>query len=167
MSGEAAPLVVVMGVSGVGKSSVGRLLADRLGVEYADGDDFHSESNVAAMHSGRALTDDQRQPWLRAVAGWLRTHDAEGGVVSCSALRRSHRDVLVAAAPRATFLHLSGEPGLVRERMESRRHFMPASLLASQLATLEPPEEDERHLTCDVAASEEEIVEGFLAWCRS
>lgn len=162
MSEVRPPLVVVMGVSGVGKSSVGRLLADRLAVHYADGDDFHSEANVSAMRSGRALTDDQRQPWLQAVAEWLRTHESQGGVVSCSALRRSHRDVLVAAAPRATFLHLTGDPAVVRARMESRSHFMPPSLLDSQLATLEPPGEDERHVSVDVRASPEEIVETFL-----
>lgn len=159
----AAPLVVVMGVSGVGKSAVGRLLADRLGVAYVDADDLHPQENVDTMRSGHALTEEQRGPWLRAVADWLRDHDAAGGVVSCSALRRAHRDLLRAGSSRVRFLHLTGDPRLVRERMGGREHFMPASLLDSQLATLEPPGDDEQHVTLDVAATPQEIVEAFLS----
>ena len=158
-----APLVVVMGVTGAGKSEIGRRLATRLGVEYVDGDDLHPEANVAAMRAGRALTDEQRRPWLRLVGAWLANHDERGGVASCSALRRSHRDLLTAAAPRTTFLHLTGDPQLLRERISGRRgHFMPVSLLESQLATLEPPADDERHVTLDVALFPDEIVEAFL-----
>lgn len=152
-----------MGVTGSGKSEIGRRLAARLGVEYVDGDDLHPEGNVAAMRAGQALTDDQRRPWLVRVGGWLAERDDRGGVASCSALRRSYRDLLVAAAPRTTFLHLTGDPELLRQRMEQRRgHFMPTTLLESQLATLEPPAPDERHVVLDVAATPDAIVEDFL-----
>ena len=163
MSRDRRPLVVVMGVSGSGKSSVGRLLADRLDVEYADGDDLHPASNVAAMRAGHALTDELRRPWLESVAAWLAAHDADGGVIACSALKRSYRDLLVAAAPRLTFLHLTGDPGLIRSRMQSREHFMPDSLLDSQLAALEPLAADEDHVVLEVTETPERIVEEFLA----
>jgi gluconokinase len=151
-----------MGVSGVGKSAVGRLLAARLGVEYADGDSFHPAASVAAMQSGHPLSEEQRRPWLGAVADWLHAHDASGGVISCSALRRSHRDLLTRGTPRVTFLHLTGDPELIRRRMDRRHHFMPASLLESQLAILEPPGDDERHVTLDVADTPDQVVEAFL-----
>ena len=160
------PLVVVMGVSGVGKSTVGARLAARLGVGYVDGDDLHPEENVEAMRQGRPLTEEQRRPWLLAVAAWLAGHDEAGGVVSCSALRRAHRDRLTAAAPRVTYLFLTGPPALVRERIAGREHFMPESLLDSQLATVEPPTSDERHVTLDVAATPDQLVEAFLRSCR-
>ena len=163
MSGPLPPLVVVMGVSGVGKTAVGRILADRLGVAYVDADDLHPPGNVEAMSAGRALSEDQRRPWLLAVAGWLRDHDADGGVASCSALRRSHRDLLRTGSARMRFLHLTGDPRLIRERMGAREHFMPTSLLESQLETLEPPGDDEEHVTLDVTAGPHEIVQAFLA----
>ena len=156
------PLVVVMGVSGVGKTVVGRLLAGRLGVEHVDADDLHPAENVEAMAAGRPLSEQQRRPWLLVVADWLRTHDAEGGVVSCSALRRDHRDILRGGASRVRFLHLTGDPELIRARMAAREHFMPADLLDSQLSTLEPPEDDEQHVTVDVATTPEQIVEAVL-----
>lgn len=158
-----APLVVVMGVSGVGKSAVGRELASRYGVEYADGDDFHSADNIARMAAGTPLTDDDRGPWLARIGTWLADHEPGGGVVSCSALRRAYRDALVAAAPRTTFLHLSGDDDVVRSRMQHREHFMPSSLLASQEATLEPLEDDEPGWVLDITPSPAEIVEAFVA----
>lgn len=152
-----------MGVSGAGKSEVGRRLAARLGVAYVDGDELHPDANIAAMRGGRALSDDDRRPWLERVADWLADHDHQGGVVSCSALRRSYRDVLVDAAPRTVFLYLTGDPELLAERMAGRSgHFMPRRLLASQLATLEPPAPDEPHVVIDVAAAPDAIVEAFL-----
>ena len=100
------------------------------------------------------------------MAGWLRDHDASGGVVSCSALRRDHRDVLRRGAARVRFLHLSGDPRLIRERMAAREHFMPATLLDSQLAVLEPPDDDEDHVTLDVAEPPEQLVRAFLSRSR-
>ncbi|MBC7633079.1 gluconokinase [Aeromicrobium sp.] len=155
-------LVVVMGISGVGKSAVGRELAEREHVPYADGDDFHSESNIAKMSAGTPLTDQDRWPWLDAIGAWLAEHDGEGGVVSCSALRRAYRDVLVAAAPRTTFLHLTGAHGLIVKRMQGRDHFMPTSLLESQEKTLEPLQDDEHGWAFDVAPTPAEIIDGFL-----
>lgn len=137
--------VVVMGVSGSGKSTVGAGLAERLGVPFVEGDALHSARNVALMAAGTPLTDEDRREWLATVAERLRQGQANGGVVvSCSALKRSYRDQLRAAAPALRFIHLAGEPALLAERMQQRAgHYMPASLLASQLATLEPPQPDE------------------------
>ena len=156
-------LVVVMGITGVGKSAVGHELADRVGVEYADGDDFHSEANIHKMASGHPLTDGDRWPWLHAIGGWLAEHEEAGGVISCSALRRVYRDKLVEAAPHTAFLHLYGDHDLIRSRIENRKdHFMPASLLASQEATLEPLEADENGFAFDITPSVAEIVDAFL-----
>ena len=160
---DASPLVVVMGISGVGKSSVGRELAGRFGVEYVDGDDFHSEANIAKMSAGTPLTDDDRWPWLEDIGRWLAQHGADGGVISCSALRRVYRDVLTDAAPRTLFLHLTGDHDLIRSRMEGRDHFMPLSLLESQEKTLEPLQDDERGWAFDITPSPDEIVDAFVA----
>ena len=157
------PLVVVMGISGVGKSVVGHALADRFSLEYADGDDFHSEANIAKMSAGTPLTDDDRWPWLDDIGRWLADHDKVGGVISCSALRRAYRDVLVAAAPRTQFLHLTGDHELIRSRMEHREHFMPSSLLVSQEETLEPLQDDEDGWALDIAPEPEQIVNQFVA----
>ncbi|MEV7396871.1 gluconokinase [Aeromicrobium sp. NPDC092404] len=157
------PLVVVMGISGVGKSAVGHELADRFELDYADGDDFHSEANIAKMSAGTPLTDEDRWPWLADVGEWLHQHDASGGVISCSALRRVYRDVLVGAAPRTTFLHLTGDHDLIKSRMEKRDHFMPASLLESQEQTLEPLQDDESGWAFDITPSPAEIVDEFVA----
>jgi gluconokinase len=158
------PLVVVMGISGVGKSVVGVQLAKRFDVPYVDGDDLHPQANVDKMQSGVPLTDEDRWPWLRTVGAWLRERAGSGGVVSCSALRRVYRDILVEAAPRTTFLHLVGDHDLVLSRMSDRAgHFMPVSLLESQLATLEPLQGDENGEAVDVTPPPAEIVEQFLA----
>ncbi len=159
----ATPLVVVMGISGVGKSSVGRDLADRFGVEYVDGDDFHSEANIAKMSAGTPLTDDDRWPWLEKIGQWLAQHGADGGVISCSALRRVYRDVLTDAAPRTLFLHLTGDHDLIRSRMEGRDHFMPLSLLESQEETLEALQDDERGWAFDITPPPDVIVDEFVA----
>lgn len=156
------PLVVVMGISGVGKSVVGIDLAERFGVEYRDGDDFHSKANIDKMASGHPLTDEDRWPWLESIGAWLAEHDESGGVVSCSALRRVYRDILVRHAPRVVFLHLTGPHALIQERMEHREHFMPVSLLQSQEDTLEPLEDDENGVVCDITPTPEQIVDGFL-----
>ncbi|MET0341127.1 MAG: gluconokinase [Polyangiales bacterium] len=168
----ARPLVVVvMGVSGSGKTTVGEALAAHLSVPYADGDDFHSEANVAKMARGEALTDVDRAPWLAAIAAWMRAHGEHGGsgaVVSCSALRRAYRDVLSAAAPAAIYLHLTGSEDLLRERVSGRRgHFMPASLLRSQLDALEPLAPDERGVALDVARTPDALVAAFVDFARA
>lgn len=160
---EDQPLVVVMGISGVGKSAIGHELAARFGLEYADGDDFHSEANIKKMASGHPLTDDDRWPWLRTIGTWLAEHEDIGGVISCSALRRVYRDILVEAAPRTTFLHLHGDHDMIRSRMEHRTHFMPASLLTSQEQTLEQLQDDENGFAFDIAPSVPEIVDAFIA----
>ncbi|AWB92815.1 gluconokinase [Aeromicrobium chenweiae] len=159
----ATPLVVVMGISGVGKSAVGHELADRFGIEYEDGDAFHSEANIAKMSAGTPLTDEDRWPWLEDIGRWLADHDGSGGVVSCSALRRAYRDVLVDAAPRVVFLHLTGGHDLIKSRMDHREHFMPSSLLQSQEETLEPLQDDERGWAFDITPNPAEIVDAFIA----
>lgn len=160
-----APLVVVMGVSGSGKSTVARALAERLGVEFAEGDDFHPAGNVAKMASGRPLDDADRAEWLRRLGDWLSAHGDTGGVLSASALRRTYRDLLVTAAPTVTFLHLHGSPSLLLERMGGRAgHFMPVALLDSQLDTLEPLADDEPGLTVDAAEPVDVTIDRFLRW---
>lgn len=153
-----APIVVVMGVSGSGKSTVGRLLAADLDWPFAEGDDFHPPANVAAMRSGQPLTDAQRAPWLAAIAAWTGAqHD--GAVVACSALRRSYRDVLRGGGPDVRFAVLDVGRTLLATRVEHRPgHFMPASLLASQLATLEPLQADEVGVTVAAGDPPEQVA---------
>lgn len=156
-------LVVVMGVTGSGKSTVGAALAERLGVPFADADDFHSPANVAKMRSGVPLTDEDRRPWLLAIGAWLAEHAADGAVVTCSALKRVYRDTLREAAPAVTFLHLYGDKATVRTRVGSRPgHFMPESLVDSQFADLEPLGTDERGVVVDLALPVDVIVARFL-----
>lgn len=146
------PPVIVMGVSGSGKSTVGELLAQDAGVPFLDGDDLHPEANRRKMAEGHALDDDDRRPWLEQVGRALAARPEGGPVVACSALKRSYRDVLRAAAPDAVFVHLAGDHELLAERLGGREgHFMPSSLLASQLRTLEPLGDDERGITLDIA----------------
>jgi carbohydrate kinase (thermoresistant glucokinase family) len=134
----AAPAIVVMGVSGSGKTTVGELLADRLRVPFLDADDLHPPANRAKMAGGTPLTDDDRAPWLEAVGRAISDAD-RGVVVACSALRRRYRDTIAATAGRPVrFAHLAGAEELLHERMAEREHFMPPALLRSQLDTLEP-----------------------------
>ena len=159
-------LYVVMGVTGSGKSTVGTMLAHRLGVAFVEGDDFHSSANVQRMSSGIPLTDNDRANWLRALASRIRLakESGRGLVVTCSALKRSYRDVLRAAAPDLQFVFLTGSRALIAERVAGRRgHFMPGSLLDSQLATLEQPSPDEHAMLFDIEESAQEIVEVLLA----
>ncbi|PPF60697.1 gluconokinase [Clavibacter michiganensis] len=145
------PPVIVMGVSGSGKSTVGELLAQDAGVPFIDGDDLHPEANRRKMAEGHALDDDDRRPWLEEVGRALAGRPDGGPVVACSALKRSYRDILRAAAPDAVFVHLAGDHDLLAERLGGREgHFMPTSLLASQLRTLEPLGDDEQGITLDI-----------------
>jgi gluconokinase len=153
-----------MGVSGSGKSTVGAALALRLGVSFADADAFHPQANIAKMAAGRPLTDDDRYPWLDAVGEWL-AHHGDGGVMSCSALKRKYRDQLRAHCLQIEFLHLTGSPQLIGRRQTSRLgHFMPSSLLKSQFDTLEPLGPDENGVAIDVGESVDAIVETFVRY---
>lgn len=160
--------LVVMGVSGVGKSTIAVRLAADLGLELAEGDDFHSPANIAKMTSGHPLTDEDRWPWLESLAGWTAQHRDQGvsTVVTCSALRRAYRDVLRQADPDTFFVHLYGAESLLTDRMADRDHFMPASLLRSQMETLEPLEPDELGTSLDAASPVDEIVERVEAQLR-
>lgn len=153
--------VVVMGVSGSGKSSIGSALARRLGVPFVDADDLHPPANKLKMASGSPLVDADRWPWLDAVGAALAVEPSI--VVACSALRLSYRDRLRAAAPDAVFVHLHGDDALLSERLGARSHeFMPTTLLGSQLATLEPLEPGETGFVVDIAPSPEEIVDEIV-----
>ncbi|MFC7843598.1 gluconokinase [Streptomyces sp. NPDC001046] len=159
MSHHTVPLVVVMGVSGSGKTTVGRLLAESLDVVYAEGDDFHPASNVAKMRAGHPLDDTDRGPWLDKIAQWLVDHADSGGVVTCSALKRRYRDRLASAAPHVFFLHLDGSPELIAARITARRgHFMPPELLRSQMSDLEPLGEEERGAAVPIDGTPEQTA---------
>ena len=175
MSGPThTPLViVVMGVSGSGKSTVGRVLAERLGWVFQEGDDLHPGPNVTKMRSGVALTDEDRRPWLDRVAAWIegRLAAGESGVVACSALKRAYRDRL-ARPEGVVFVHLEVDRSTLEERLAGRRgHYMPAALLASQLATLEEPGVDENVIRVDAKLSAEaaaaSVLEGLAVDPRS
>src|SRR4051794_20994084 len=157
------PVIVVMGVSGSGKSTVGGLLAERLGVPYAEADDFHPPANIAKMSAGHPLDDADRAPWLDAIADWIAERRGRGGVVSCSALRRRYRDRLRRADPELFFVHLDGPPELIAARLAARtRHFMPSDLLASQLRTLEPLGHDEAGAVVPIDGDPHRIAERAL-----
>lgn len=163
----AAPLLVVMGVSGSGKSTIGELIAGRLSVPFVDGDSLHPVANVEKMASGRALTDDDRWPWLAKVGRALA--EADGGlVVACSALRRSYRDAILTEAPAVLFVHLHGSRELLSSRLEGRSgHFMPVALLDSQFATLELLGADEPGLVVDIAPGVDEILTDAVGRVRA
>jgi gluconokinase len=160
-------LYVVMGVCGSGKSLIGAALARALGVDFVEGDEYHPAENVARMAAGIPLTDDDRMGWLRALGARLReAKDAGTGlVISCSALKRSYRDVLrvEAGAPELRFVFLRGTQALLAERLACRTgHFMPPSLLDSQLATLEEPSPDEEAWVCDISESPAALVAALV-----
>jgi gluconokinase len=158
--------IVVMGVSGSGKSSVAAGLVEKLGCDFAEGDDFHPPANVEKMRAGQPLDDDDRWPWLRELAAWIGEHEKNGKsvVVTCSALKRSYRDLLRNGHPSVWFAHVTADADLIRERVERRTgHYMPASLLDSQLATLEIPSPDEGAWVYDVAGPPDVIVSALVA----
>jgi gluconokinase len=159
-------VVVVMGVAGTGKTTIGPLLAARLGVPYAEGDDFHPPANVEKMRAGHPLDDDDRWPWLRTLAEWIGEHERAGQsvVVTCSALKRSYRDLLSEGHPSVWFAHVTADGELIRERVQRRTgHYMPASLLDSQLATLEPLQDDEPGARISGAGAPDVVVDHLLA----
>lgn len=167
---EASQRVVVMGVAGCGKTTVGQLLATHLGGGFVDGDTFHSEANVSKMRSGVALNDADRQPWLQHISAELRQAAQEDRtlVVGCSALKRSYRDLIRGAGLQVTFIHLHGSRELLTERLHTRPgHFMPASLLDSQLATLEMLGPDESGRVLDISAPAGDLALQAHRWVVS
>jgi carbohydrate kinase (thermoresistant glucokinase family) len=161
-----SPLVIiVMGVSGSGKSTIAAALARRRGCQFVEGDRFHPPANVAKMHAGTPLTDEDRWPWLRAIAAFIDNSRAAHcrAVISCSALKRQYRDVLIGDRPDVALIYLKGSPELIARRLASRQaHFMPASLLESQFATLEEPQLEERPITVLIEPSPQEILDRIL-----
>lgn len=153
--------LVIMGVSGSGKTTISTLLSEQLGWIAAEADEFHPASNIAKMSSGTPLTDEDRWPWLDSIRTWMDTQAGNGRstIVTCSALKRVYRDVLATAAGEVHFIHLNGDAAVLRERMKTRSgHFMPASLLPSQLNTLEPLAEDEAGIVVDILRPPGEIA---------
>jgi gluconokinase len=165
-AGPRSTTVVVMGVSGSGKTTVAVALAERLDWEFAEGDDFHPRANVEKMAAGHPLDDDDRWPWLRTIGSWIDQREASGRsvVVTCSALKRSYRDLLREGRPSVWFAHVTADAALIRDRIERRQgHYMPASLLDSQLATLQPLEPDEPGAAVPGDGTPDEVVDDLLA----
>lgn len=166
--GTGVPRIVVMGVSGSGKSTIGALVADAMNAPFLDGDSLHPLSNITKMAAGTPLTDEDRWPWLAIVGDELAGAGAAGMVIACSALKRSYRDAIRAKAPDAIFLHLDGSLEVLGSRLEGRSgHFMPPALLASQLATLEAIEADESAVVIDISAGVTAILAESVAGIRA
>jgi len=166
MSPAMPAVLVVMGVSGSGKTTIAALLAGRLGWAYADGDDFHPPANVAKMRGGTPLTDEDRGPWLDAIAAWIDATRGRGrhGVIVCSALKRRYRDVLLGRRPNVRLVYLRGDKQLISARQAARlNHYMPAALVDSQFASLEEPGPDERPIVVSVEPTPGEIVQAIVA----
>lgn len=165
--------VVVMGVAGTGKSTIAALVATHLGVDLIEGDSYHPRHNIEKMAAGQPLTDEDRRPWLETLAALVDSEHRAGrsAVLACSALRRSYRDILRGDLPddATFFVHLHADSHVLEERMRSRTHFMPASLLTSQLDALEPLQDDEAGVQVDAAAPVDEIMDrvhqALRAWC--
>ncbi|WP_428683548.1 gluconokinase [Reyranella sp.] len=163
-------IVVVMGVSGSGKTTVASLLAERLGCAFQDGDDLHPRQNVEKMRSGTPLNDADRLPWLEAIGrcldGWRER--GESGVVTCSALKRAYREIVIGGRPDASLVYLKGTQALIHDRLVARTsHFMPVGLLDSQFAALQEPAEDERPIIVDVGPLPSAIVSEIVRSLRA
>jgi gluconokinase len=159
-------VIVVMGVAGSGKTTIASRLAERLHWRFAEGDSFHPPANVARMRDGIALTDEDRWPWLDAIAAWIEAARASGerSVITCSALKRAYRERLAGGHDDVRFVYLRGDYGLVEQRMAARTgHYMPVALLKSQFDTLEEPQPGENPLVISILLPPEEIVEGIVA----
>jgi gluconokinase len=159
------PIVLVTGVSGSGKTTVGAMLAGRLGWQYAEADDFHPRSNVEKMAAGQPLTDADRRPWLEAIGRWIDERRAahQPAVVTSSGLKRAYRDILREGRPEVSAVFLDGSPELIKSRMVARHgHFFTASMLDSQFADLEPPQPDEGVFTVSVRGTPAEVVDAIL-----
>lgn len=164
--GSGIKTIIVMGVSGSGKTTIAQALAARTGFSERDGDDFHPPANIEKMKAGIPLTDDDRLPWLHAIAQAIDRH-ADGDtpvIIACSALKRSYRDILVHGRKDVRIVYLKGSAELLAQRLAQRGgHFMPPELLDSQIKTLEPPKPGEHILTVDIAAPVERIVDEIVA----
>jgi carbohydrate kinase (thermoresistant glucokinase family) len=159
-------VLVIMGVSGSGKSTIAELLSRALGWEFRDGDEFHPKANVEKMHSGTPLTDDDRWPWLKAIAAWIDEKRDAGAhaIVTCSALKKSYRDILIGPRKDVALIYLKGDEDLIAGRLSKRQHhFMPKALLRSQFQTLQEPGPDEHPVTASIAPPPEEIAAAILA----
>lgn len=159
-------MLVVMGVSGSGKTTVAALLAGHLGWELGDADDWHPPANVRKMRGGTPLSDEDRWPWLRSIAAWIDATRATGrhGVLACSALKRAYRDILVGDRPDVRLVYLRGEEGLIQARQAARHgHYMPPGLVHSQFETLEEPGADERPIAVDVRPPARDVVRHIVA----
>jgi gluconokinase len=158
-------VLVIMGVSGSGKTTVGKLLAERLGWDYQEGDALHPPENVAKMSTGTPLTDADRAPWLRRIADRIDAwrSNGEAGVITCSALKRAYRDIIIGDRADVGLVHLRGSRELIGRRMAARKgHFMPTALLDTQFATLQEPGPQERAIIVDVDGTPAEIVDEIL-----
>ena len=158
-------VLVVMGVSGSGKTTVAALLAGRLGWELGDADDWHSPANVRKMHGGTPLTDEDRWPWLRSIAAWIDATRSTGrhAVLACSALKRAYRDILIGERADVQLVFLRGDEALIERRQAARlNHYMPASLVHSQFLALEPPDADEDPMVVDVDGSAGEVADAIV-----
>jgi carbohydrate kinase (thermoresistant glucokinase family) len=162
-------VLIIMGVSGVGKTTIAGALSRKLGWPLRDGDEFHPPANIAKMQAGRPLDDADRRPWLEAIAGWIdgRRNSGAPGIVTCSALKRRYRKIILGDRDRVRLIFLKGEEALIRARLDKRKgHFMPPTLLPSQLAALEEPQADEGPITVCVEQSPEAICALVLAALR-
>jgi gluconokinase/6-phosphogluconolactonase len=158
-------LILIMGVAGSGKSTIGALLAERLGASFSDGDSFHPPANIAKMSAGTPLTDEDRRPWLEAIAAHIDSLRAKGerAVVACSALKRAYRRILIGERRDVRLVYLDADRAAIVSRFGERTgHFMPVSLVESQFAALEPPSADENPVVVSIARSPAEIVDAIL-----